>query len=162
VGDNTFPNMMVMLSGLAAYNRDETLGPFIGNRSASTGNFDQYPIVWKNFSSQGYVTMYTEDQPEINTFSYLAKGFYQPPTDYYARPFWLALDDQTKFASKDIRCLGHVPKHVILWNYTEQFVNKMHKGRNAFFLYSFLNILSHDKLNSIQVILLLTLLFLIQ
>ncbi|KAF4516747.1 hypothetical protein B566_EDAN008438 [Ephemera danica] len=152
VGDNTFPNMMVMLSGLAAHNADETLGPFIGNWSANKGNFDDYPLIWKNFSAEGYVTMYTEDQPDINTFSYLAKGFFQPPTHYYTRPFWLALEKQHKFSSHDIRCYSHVPKHTILWNYTEEFVTKMHQGNNAFFAFSFLNILSHDKMNSVQVV----------
>jgi hypothetical protein len=143
--------MMVLLSGLASCNRDRTLGPFINNCDRPRGTFDEYPLIWKNFSSRGYVTMLLEDQPEYSTFNYHSKGFIDQPTHYYPRPFWLAMDKYSRIVSKDDRCYGHVPIHEYFMNYTEQFINNMHKRNNAYFAFTLLNVLSHDKLNSIQV-----------
>jgi hypothetical protein len=146
--------MIAMLTGLASSRNqmDKTLGPFWGNINASRGYFDHLPSVWKNFSSRGYVTMFTEDLPEYSIFNYMAHGFHNPPTHYYTRPFWLAMDQQKKLKSKDNRCYGNFPKYQYLLNYTEKFIQDMHKGKNAHFAFSFLTHLSHDSINSVQVI----------
>ena len=33
--------------------------------------------------------MFSEDSPYLASFSYCLHGFKDPPTDHYARPFWL-------------------------------------------------------------------------
>ncbi|XP_059474303.1 uncharacterized protein LOC132195978 isoform X2 [Neocloeon triangulifer] len=155
VGDNTYPNMLSMLSGLAAkrYLVNKELAPFWGNGSTPRGYFDDLPALWKNFSQNDYVTMFAEDYPKFTAFNYNAHGFKTPPTDYYMRPFWLAMEQiMTHLVSKDKRCFGHLPKHKFLFNYIEQFLYKMLTGKHAFFAFTFLTYLSHDHINSIKII----------
>lgn len=49
--------------------------------------FDDWPLVWKIFSDEGYVTLFAEDRPDISTFNYFGwlRGFKYPPTDHYFR-----------------------------------------------------------------------------
>ncbi|XP_046398824.1 uncharacterized protein LOC124165441 [Ischnura elegans] len=153
-GDNTYPNIMPLLSGLAAFR--EVYGdqvpsgiPFWGPKSWRHENFDDVPFVWKNFSRAGYVTMYAEDLPYISTFNTKSKGFFRQPTDYYIRPFFLAFDHFQEFKSRDWRCCGNFPIYQYMLNYTEEFVHEM--SDVSYFAFSFLSVLSHDHLNSIQV-----------
>ena len=37
-----------------------------------------------------------EDAPSIATFNYLKKGFLQEPTDYYLRPYSMAIEKDIK------------------------------------------------------------------
>ncbi|XP_065334901.1 uncharacterized protein LOC135936128 [Cloeon dipterum] len=151
VGDNTFPNMLALLSGFTAkrYRDEKALSPFWLDDS---GYFDHLPTLWKNFSQNGYVTMFTEDHPKINAFNYLAHGFKEPPTDYYTRPFWLAMEDLDDGMSKDSRCYGLRPKFEFLFNYSREFSAKMQEEGHAFFSLTFLSLLSHDDINSIKII----------
>ena len=41
------------------------------------------------------MTYYLEDAPNMNTFNYAKKGFEKPPTDYYLRTFFKAMDQDT-------------------------------------------------------------------
>ncbi|KAF4524380.1 hypothetical protein B566_EDAN007556 [Ephemera danica] len=102
--------------------------------------------------TKGYVTMCLEDSTKTSLFNFHTGGFIQPPTNYYTRPFWLALEKQTEIVSSDKRCKGHVPQHQFFMKYYDQFVNKMQQGRNAFFSFGLLDKLSHNKLNSVQVL----------
>ncbi|XP_071442503.1 uncharacterized protein [Hetaerina americana] len=153
-GDNTYPNTMSFLSGLAG--SPEDYGdyvpqgiPFWGPKSSRIENFDNVPLVWKNFSRAGYVTMFAEDMPKMSAFNYLAKGFFRKPTDYYMRPYWLAFEKFGLFQSSDSRCGGNFPVHEYMFNYTEEFARKM--SNVSYFALSFLSVLSHDYLNSVQV-----------
>lgn len=53
------------------------------DNSATT--FDDWPFIWRNFSAAGYATLYAEDYPDYNLFTYLSNGFRKPPTDAYFR-----------------------------------------------------------------------------
>ncbi|XP_065336668.1 uncharacterized protein LOC135937445 [Cloeon dipterum] len=156
VGDNTYPNMLAFLSGYsdgAEGGADESQGPFWQD---TTGKFDNYllPIAWKYFSEHGYVTMFAEDQPDVDTFSFKERGFHVPQTDYVMRPFWQAMEQFTvgrQDLKSDRRCYGHLPKHMFLFNYTRDFAVKMQKEGCAFFSLTFSTPLSHDHINSVQV-----------
>ncbi|KAK7864712.1 hypothetical protein R5R35_010964 [Gryllus longicercus] len=149
VGDNTYPNMLTMLTGMAARKKPDIKVTDWGDNKAN-GFFDDLPVVWKNFSENGYVTMTAEDQPELTAFNYLAKGFMEKPTDYYMRPFWLAIDSVRNFRSSDARCYGNTPHFEFLFNYTREFVEKMRDKR--YFAFSFLTGFSHNSINEVQVI----------
>ncbi|RYA67319.1 hypothetical protein DD592_27595, partial [Enterobacter cloacae complex sp. 2DZ2F20B] len=45
------------------------------------------PMIWFDFKKLNYITGYAEDEAWINTFNYKKKGFTEPPTDYYFRPY---------------------------------------------------------------------------
>ncbi|XP_067001262.2 uncharacterized protein [Anabrus simplex] len=149
VGDNTYPNILTMLTGIAARKVDGVQAPYWGDEKANA-NFDDLPVAWKEYSNEGYITMYAEDLPQFTAFNYLAKGFLNEPTDYYMRPFWLQMDNLKNFRSSDYRCYGNIPKYTYLFNYTEEFITKMKDL--PYFAFSFLTSYSHDHINSIQVI----------
>ena len=90
VGVNTFPNLLALLTGL---NMDQM------HQSLRETPFDRQPMIWRQFSSLGYTTLYTEDEPEVSTFNYRKKGFFAKPTDHYARPLYLAVQ-RSKFVSR--------------------------------------------------------------
>ncbi|PSN55946.1 hypothetical protein C0J52_00457 [Blattella germanica] len=133
-GDNTFPNMIPFLTG---------------RKLERAMYYDDFPIAWKNFSANGYVTMFNEDFPYLSLFNYLAYGFKKPPTDYYAHPLWLATEIINSYRSRDWRCFSNTPKHVIFLDYVKQFVATMKDHR--YFAISFITGLSHEDLNLVQV-----------
>jgi Protein of unknown function (DUF229) len=121
-------------------------------RIKGDGYFDALPLVWKNFSNKGYKTLYNEDEPNGNTFNYIYKGFKKQPTDYYARPFWLAMDENIlKLNSDNTNCYAHVPKHHYLLNYTRDFVLMMSKEKQPYFALTISSGLSHNYLCEIKV-----------
>ncbi|CAD5123294.1 DgyrCDS11652 [Dimorphilus gyrociliatus] len=83
--------------------------------------FDNYPYIWKNFSSSGYATLESEDA--MMAFNYLAGGFKNPPTDHYTRPFMLAADfsELDKNSASKI-CLGPKTRIQILLEYLNDFI----------------------------------------
>lgn len=87
MGDNTFPNLMAVLAGYneeTAWARCDLHG---------VGGIDACPLIWKNFHEYGYRTAYAEDECNMSTFNYLKRGFKDPPTDFYLRPFLMAFED---------------------------------------------------------------------
>ncbi|XP_052820500.1 uncharacterized protein LOC128246351 [Mya arenaria] len=81
VGENTFPNLIPLLTGLNVSELHLPQKPYM----------DTIPFLWKNYSKNGYTTFYAEDTPYMDTFNYLKGGFQDPPTDHYMRPYQLAL-----------------------------------------------------------------------
>ena len=137
VGDNTFPNLVPLFTG---HFQEE-----YWNGSVTNIFFDDVPFIWKNYSERGYRTFYAEDAPNIGTFHYLKKGFRRPPTDYYFRPFALAVEKLITDPDGKAQCLNSVLEIDILFNYFRDFVMTM-EGR-PFFAYAFSTRLTHDKLN---------------
>ena len=85
VGDNTYPNVMALLTGQLAEER-----PF--------GWIDRAPFLWKDFSAAGYRTLQVEDAfIENHVFNVWVEGLNSPggfksvPTDYYFRPLSVAM-----------------------------------------------------------------------
>ena len=65
IGENTFPNLMALLTGQdqeQSYSRCKPSIPY---------GLDHCPMVWYNFRNAGYVTAYAEDEAKISTFNYL-------------------------------------------------------------------------------------------
>jgi hypothetical protein len=145
-GDNTFPNMMALLSGINVHKRNTKSNTLSVHKPTY---FDDIPIVWDSFRANGYATMYNEDSPSLAVFNFQASGFKNQPTDYYVRPFWLAMNSIKHFESEDSRCYGNTPKHMYLLDYIEQFAARMKNHR--YFAFTFLTLLSHDDLNEVRV-----------
>jgi hypothetical protein len=82
VGDNTFPNVMPVLTGLAEDElRDACPWP------SARHKLDPCPFIWKQFAERGYRTACGEDATWMTSFNYAKTGFVNVPTDYYSRPF---------------------------------------------------------------------------
>lgn len=150
VGDNTYPNMVAVLAGRPVYSYPELASHFVPLAHSSSDTFDDWPLVWKNFSRAGYTTAFNEDLPHLSIFNYLAGGFRDPPTDHYTRPFWLAVEGSTlNFLSSNL-CCGSAPKHALFLDYERRFLRR-YRGR-PFFSVSLLTEVSHDFLNQVGAI----------
>ena len=90
VGDNTFPNLVALLTGHGVGRRGgkEHEGEQVKEKNIDV---DQLPFLWNSWRDLGCPTLYSEDSPAINTFTYLRRGFSLPPTTVYHRPWWLAV-----------------------------------------------------------------------
>jgi hypothetical protein len=55
VGDNTFPNVIPLLSGLSVSQLQKTCWP------SKSSYFDSCPFIWKHFANSGYRTFFAED-----------------------------------------------------------------------------------------------------
>ncbi|XP_011049249.1 PREDICTED: uncharacterized protein LOC105142989 [Acromyrmex echinatior] len=87
VADNTYPNLVPVLSGL----NQEELRDLCWQMPNKT--FDECPLLWKNFSDAGYRTVFGEDACSMSTFNYLKPGFREQPTDYYLRPYCIGAEN---------------------------------------------------------------------
>uniref|UniRef100_V5GWQ5 Sulfatase n=1 Tax=Ixodes ricinus TaxID=34613 RepID=V5GWQ5_IXORI len=142
VGDNTYPNLVALLTGLEAYRQVPHPGP--------TGDtFDGTPLVWKDFHEAGYRTFFAEDFPRFGLFNYLARGFERPPTDLYLRPFWLAVEDSFLLRSSSSLCFGNVVKHRLQMEYLRSFLVQSRNMSLPYFAFSFLVEISHEYMQQV-------------
>ena len=98
-GENTFQNLIPMLTNLNSEKVLNTSKMFISLKKRNISiepPFDQVPFIWKNFSQKGYVTYFSEEWKESTFYNYKF-GFKQQPTDFYLRPYWLALYDSLSY-----------------------------------------------------------------
>ncbi|XP_013792662.1 uncharacterized protein LOC106476559 [Limulus polyphemus] len=137
VGDNTFPNLVAMLTGKQAY----------GKELNSYDLYDDWPLIWSDFNKDGYVTLYAEDFPKFALFNYLSTGFQRPPTDHYFRPFWLALEGSSLYRFSSNMCFGAEPKHMLQIRYLKDFITKYRDVPH--FAFSFLVEISHEYLSQV-------------
>ncbi|XP_031350916.1 uncharacterized protein LOC116176469 isoform X1 [Photinus pyralis] len=86
IGDNTFPNLMAILTGMNETKAYETCNP------KKLGYLDNCKMIWYDYRSSDFVTAYGEDEAKISTFNFLKKGFRRPPTDYYFRPYLMGAE----------------------------------------------------------------------
>ena len=99
-------------------------------------SMDNLPLIWKNFSREGYATFYSEDAPQYSTFNYLLRGFSKQPTDHYMRPFQLGLYMSVKMNYSKITeyCYNGKTRHAIQINYLKQFLQE-YTGKRRFALF---------------------------
>ncbi|XP_077490294.1 uncharacterized protein LOC144101131 [Amblyomma americanum] len=138
VGDNTFPNLLALLTGQRA---EQVVKP--GQKDKV---YDDVHIVWKDFQEAGYETLFAEDYPAFALFNYLARGFTKPPTDYYLRPFWLAVYESFLLMSSSALCFGNTPKHMLQLDYLKRYFDSRNSSgsERPFFVFSYLVEISHD------------------
>lgn len=83
VEDNTFPNLVPVLSGLSIDELKARCWP------SEDDTFDECRFVWSDFKSNNFDTFYIEDCPHIGVFDYVKRGFRRRPTDHDLRPLML-------------------------------------------------------------------------
>ena len=111
---------------------------------------DTYPLIWKQFIDNGYVTLYGEDYPLIETFQMRMNGFDKAPVDHYMRPFWqAAYDVDPNLRQRGTHpCLNGQPRHRYMLNYLKEFFRKYPKVPK--FALEHLTGLSADDPNMVQ------------
>ena len=156
VGENTFPNIVPLLTGKPSYSNELPKHDFMAEFIDDVG----YPFVFYDYSKEGCVTFVAEDWPEIATFNYLMKGFRIQPADHYLRPMFLAMrkvspllyyhdqvmmyleSKRVKLESTSALCYGSRPKHQVLIDYYKKFL-KSYQGLRKF-SFSWLTEISHE------------------
>lgn len=141
MGDNTYPNLMAILTGFNdTWAYDKCLP------HTDTG-LDNCPFIWKEFAAAGYVTGYAEDEPEIGTFNYKKKGFSVTPTDFYGRAGMLAANKLTKVMRSSLAiCLGDRSAADYVYQYGLD-ISETFREEGTFGLY-WTNSFSHNDLNT--------------
>nr|KAI8749643.1 CAunnamed protein product [Biomphalaria glabrata] len=140
LGDGTPAALLPILTGKHEQELPEA------RRSMNFSNpVDDFPWIWKDFQNNGYVTSWADAEVSIAPFNYRLLGFEHSPTDYFMRPFFLAVDPTYKKYSR--YCHGSEPKHMI-WLKWVQDLFYMYKD-DPKFLVHFYTPLSHDDNNLI-------------
>ena len=139
--DNTFPNLMAILTG---YNQSYS---YDACNPKAIGKLDKCPFVWKDFENAGYVTGYAEDEAKISTFNYHKLGFVNQPTTNYFRPFAIAAEKylKTKIKSSLKLCLGFQNYADFIYQYAIDFATA-YKDDPFFGLFC-TNTFSHNELS---------------
>ncbi|GIY23129.1 hypothetical protein CDAR_469662 [Caerostris darwini] len=140
VGDNTFPNLVPMLTGhFVEHYWNESLRDEM--------YFDSVDLIWKDYAKKGYRTFYAEDSPYTGTFNYIKRGFYNPPTDYYFRPLGLALEN-SKLKESPVKehCLNSQLEPEIIYDYLKDFLKAM--GNRPHIAFAMVSTITHDYLNN--------------
>lgn len=156
----TYPNVIASLTGKLAYSSE------LPKLDPSTEFTDSYPFIWKQFAEKGYVTMFSEDFPEISIFNYLLKGFKDTPVDHYLRTYYMTrnkvhsvqsnldqvfmfLEDKSiKVGKYSSLCYKDRPKHALHIDHFKQFVATYRSYRK--FSFSWLTEISHDYMNNLE------------
>jgi hypothetical protein len=141
VGDGTPQAYIPILTG-----KTELELPMTRKRYQKANFVDVYPFIWKNFSDNGYATMYGEDCANIGTFTYRLKGFKEQPTDHYTRTFFLLSE---KFFPS-IQCFGSETQFKSWIRYGKEFMEKYPKETPKFAVLHH-SALSHDDITLVKV-----------
>lgn len=142
VADNTFPNLMAILTGLNLDQIKKNCWP------TKDSQLDDCPYIWYDFSNQGYVTAFGEDITKMSTFNYQKTGFTNPPTDYYLRPYVLAAESKLQLKTRDQLdiCLGPTSTTEHLLRYATDFASTFRRA--LYFALLWINNLSHNNHNT--------------
>ncbi|CAK9301563.1 unnamed protein product [Gordionus sp. m RMFG-2023] len=138
VGDNTFPNLVALLTGKFVKEYPKDFGEHY---------FDNYSFVWKAFekSKINYTTAFIEDCFEMATFNYFKKGFYNPPTDFYYRPY--SLESNNLLENKD-KCIRDKHEVLALLEYSRDLMISFKSW--PYFCLTYTARLTHEELNGIK------------
>ncbi|XP_034238391.1 uncharacterized protein LOC117643555 [Thrips palmi] len=149
VEDNTFPNLVPLLSGLSVPELRRRC--WADDHGGNDAHFDACSWIWKRFNARGYVNMFAEDTAWMGLFHYLKQGFVVQPTDYDPRPLLYVgeRDLGRKLRRRGSRvCLGQRTQLEVLFEYGTKFVRAMAQQRRKFFAVVWGTSLSHDDLNA--------------
>ncbi|KAK7106027.1 uncharacterized protein [Littorina saxatilis] len=136
VGENTFPNVFAMLTG--------TTPEKVGWNLMENMDRQGFRFLWEDFADEGFRTLFDEEDPYSNMFTYAKKGFVDQPTHYYARTVETAKED-SKLFSHHGSCFKGVANDLILMNHVKEFCRLFR--HNPYFAILWLSPSTHDQLN---------------
>lgn len=139
IGDATTPALTAMLTGSYETDLPEGRQGFDGSAP-----IDKWPWLMKLYKEHGYVTMMAEDDPSMGAFNLRLRGFEKAPADHYARPFWLALEENDERDEK-----GICSSSTFMVNYTLDYVLSYFSAYpdNLKFAFSFMSYITHARPN---------------
>ncbi|XP_017057378.2 LOW QUALITY PROTEIN: uncharacterized protein LOC108098753 [Drosophila ficusphila] len=143
VADNSFPNILAILSGYSERTAKENVCD-----TNEPGCLDKMPMMWKFYENASYLTGYAEDESNSNHFNYLKPGFERKPMDYYFRPLLRALEEEMdvyRLPEHDYMryCLGRRMANRYIYDYGRQFTHRFVHERPIWGMF-WSNHFSHD------------------
>lgn len=142
VGDNTYPNLIPLLTGLTS---EELNGACLSSNSSIY--FDNCHFIWDDFKQKGYGTLFSEDSALLSLFNYFKNGFEKQPTDYYLRTMLHQMEKDvahTKIGNYKL-CLGSSRPIDFLLKYMRKFMKTM--ADELFFSFFWTSSMTHDFIN---------------
>ena len=140
IGENTYPNLIPLLTGLIAHENVElNLGNELNNYN-DIKYHDNLPLIWRDYEKLGYLTMFNEEKPKIGVFRQTKKGFQLPPTAFYTTPYYLKYEQIQR--DRTCLCFNNEPVYMRSLNLLQQFLDKI--GRQPFFSFNFFKYYTHD------------------
>lgn len=141
VGDNTFPNLIPVQTGLSEEELKSSCWP--GTKCV----FDHCNFIWDNFSAAGHITGFGEEASFLGMFTYNAPGFHKQPTDYYMRIFDRQANRDIGFNHmlNVITCIGPRKNLMHLLNHVRKFALTLMEYLSFGFFWS--ASLTHDDIN---------------
>lgn len=151
VGENTFPNLIPLLTGLKSTQLTETQCwlPTNYTDQGETGDdyLDNCKYLWNFYQEVGYSTYFSEDWARFSTFNYLKPGFKKKPTLFYGRPFVKARNNliSPKNPTGCSVCLFDKPIVEIDLKNLQNFMKE--QQNSPYFALHWMNCPQHDDLN---------------
>ncbi|MCL4129800.1 UNVERIFIED_CONTAM: hypothetical protein GTU68_007422, partial [Idotea baltica] len=143
VGDGTPQALIPILTGKTELELPETR-----KRMGKEAQFvNVFPFIWNDFRNNGYVTLFSEDQPHEGCFNYRLKGFDAPPTDHYMRPFYTHMFPT--YHKHRNYCFSSTPRHKVFLKYLTDFFDVYETKPK--FAFAFHSELSHNDQNLISI-----------
>lgn len=146
VGDNTYPNLVPVLSGHSPDELEKLCLPY------ANSTFDECPFVWNDYRQRGYTTALGEDMAWLGLFNYARNGFHVQPTDYRMRPFIYEMEQNIvdQHVGNCYMCLGGRRPADIMLDYMRKFLQAV--GQWPFFALFWTISYTHDSLNTPRLI----------
>lgn len=139
VGDNTYPNLIPLLTGLSA---DELNGACLSSNASIY--FDNCHFIWDDFKHKGYGTLFSEDSAVLSLFNYFKNGFEKQPVDHYFRTMLHQIEKDIAYnkVGNYKLCLGSQRPIDVLFKYMKKFVRSM--ANQLFFSFFWTSSMTHD------------------
>lgn len=145
IGDNTFPNLMAVLTGME-----------VGELKASClsgqhPKFDDCKFIWDDYKNDGFSTVFAEDWVMASLFNYGQPGFLHQPTDLRLRPIMIEMEANAGTRQDCLYWCMYGERTVdVLFNYLEMFVRSI--GWSPYFSFFWTSTYTHDYLDRQQLI----------
>lgn len=144
LSDNTFPNL---IPAFTSYSFEELIKVCWPNYQTK---FDNCSFVFQNYTKEGYIVNFGEEESYFGVFNYLKKGWKKQPTDYYWKTFdYTALAEVQHtydLANNYPKCMSKRPMYKVLLQHGEKFIKTMYKNR--FFSFLWTTSLAHNHLDT--------------